>query len=64
MTTPMLRCKSVLDEDFEAFAAVKIHVKVFWIVKPCRVVVRYQRFRGPHPEDEGSADLRNVGIPP
>jgi hypothetical protein len=35
--------------------AVKIEVKVFWVVRLCRVVVRYQHFRGPcclhlHPE--------------
>jgi len=34
---------------------VAIQVEVFWVVTPCSVVVRYQRFRGPrclylHPE--------------
>jgi hypothetical protein len=26
---------------------VRIQEEVFWIVTPCRVVVRYQRFKGP-----------------
>jgi hypothetical protein len=29
------------------FTAVKILVEVFWVMTPCSVVVRYQRFGGP-----------------
>jgi len=29
------------------FTAMKIHVIVFWVMAPCSVVVRYQRFRQP-----------------
>jgi hypothetical protein len=36
-------------------------VEVFGVLTPCCVVVGYHRF---HPEDRGSMDLRNVGIPP
>jgi len=33
----------VTKERAEDFTAVKIQVKVFWIVKPCSVAVGYQR---------------------
>jgi hypothetical protein len=33
---------------FEVFKAVKIQVEVFWVVTPCGVVVRYQRFIDGH----------------
>jgi hypothetical protein len=33
--------------SFEAFTAVMFQVAVFWVVKPCSVVVGYRRFRGP-----------------
>jgi len=32
--------------SFEAFMAAMFQV-VFWVLTPCGVVVRYQRFRGP-----------------
>jgi hypothetical protein len=32
---------------FEVFIAVKIQVKVFWVVMLCNVVVGYQCFGGP-----------------
>jgi hypothetical protein len=32
---------------FEVFKAVKIKVKVFWVVTPCNVVTGYQSFRSP-----------------
>jgi hypothetical protein len=38
-------------------------VLVFWVVKPCGLVGRYQRFEGTFsPEDGDSIFLRNVGI--
>jgi hypothetical protein len=37
---------------FEAFHGNNVfQVEVFWFVTPCRVVVGYQRFRGPRMED-------------
>jgi len=52
-----------------SFMAVKIHVKVFWVVTLCGAMVGYQYFRGPwclslHPENGYSMDLWNVGILP
>jgi len=49
--------------------AVKIQVKVYWVMMPCNVTVGYQHFRGPcclhlHPEDGGSMVIQNVGILP
>jgi len=41
--------------SFEAFTAVIFQVEILWVVTPCSVVVRYQRFRGPcclHLQDE------------
>jgi hypothetical protein len=35
-------------ERFEVFRAVKIQVKVFWVVMPGSVVVGYQCFGGPN----------------
>jgi hypothetical protein len=32
---------------YKAFTAVKIQVKVFWVVMVCSVVVGYQHFRSP-----------------
>jgi hypothetical protein len=32
---------------FEVFMEVKIQVEVFWVLKPCSVVVAYQQFGGP-----------------
>jgi hypothetical protein len=32
---------------FKFLTAVKIQVEVVWVVTPCKVVVGYQRFRGP-----------------
>jgi hypothetical protein len=44
---------------FQVFTAVKF--EFFWIVTPCSVVVKYQRFGGHchfhHPEDGGNMDL-------
>jgi hypothetical protein len=37
----------VMIGGFEAFTAVMFQVDVFWVVKPCSVVVGYQRFGGP-----------------
>jgi hypothetical protein len=45
--------------------AVKIQIKVLWVVTPCVVVVGYKRFRAPcclrfhtlEPEDEGSLNM-------
>jgi len=37
----------LLDTSFGAFTAMKLQVEVFWVIAPCRVLVRYQRFRGP-----------------
>jgi hypothetical protein len=47
-----------VDTRFEVFTAVKIHVKVFWVVTPRSVAVGYQRFAGfcclhLHPKDGG-----------
>jgi hypothetical protein len=38
---------NMLGANFEAFKLVTFHVKVFWVVMPCGIVVRYQRFRDP-----------------
>jgi hypothetical protein len=46
----------------EVFTAVKIQVEVFWVLKPCSVVLGYQLQL--HHEDAGSMDLRDVGILP
>jgi len=35
--------------SFEAFTAVMFQVDVFWVVTPCSVAVRRQRFGGPCP---------------
>jgi len=40
----------------QVFTAVKIHVKHFWVVTPCSVVVGYQCFRD-QGEDGDSMDL-------
>jgi hypothetical protein len=40
------RQRSQIYARFEVFTAVKIQVQVFWVVKPCSVVVGYQRFTG------------------
>jgi hypothetical protein len=37
----------VVGARFNVFVAVKIQVKVFWVVTLYSVMVRYQRFRGP-----------------
>jgi hypothetical protein len=42
--TGSVKGRTFLDARFEVFMAVKIHVEVFWVVTPCSVVVRYQRF--------------------
>jgi hypothetical protein len=43
-----------------------VSVLVFWVVTPCGLVGRYQRFGGTYsvlcPEDGGSMFFRNVGI--
>jgi len=52
------------------FTALMFQVKVFWVVTPCSVMVRYQHFTGSRcshlyggvPEDGGSMNLWNVGI--
>jgi hypothetical protein len=38
--------KSTVFTTFEVFAAVKIQVVVFWVVRPCSDVVGYRRFGG------------------
>jgi len=35
------------DERYEVFTAVKIQVKVVWIVTPCSIMVGYKCFGGP-----------------
>jgi len=54
--------------SLEIFTAVMFQAEVFWVVTPCNIVVRYQRFGDPYslqdPQDGGSMDLRNVGILP
>jgi hypothetical protein len=57
------------DARFEVFTAVKIHVKVFWVLTPRSAVVGYQPFGGHcflHLQVEigGSMVLRNAGILP
>jgi hypothetical protein len=42
---------------FETLTAVKMSILVFWVVTPCGLVDRYQRFG-----DGGSMLLRNIGI--
>jgi hypothetical protein len=36
------------DAGFEVFTAMRTHIRVFWVVTPCTVVVGYQRLRGPY----------------
>jgi hypothetical protein len=35
------------DAGYEVFTLLKIKVEFFWVLRPCSVVVGYQRFRGP-----------------
>jgi hypothetical protein len=55
-------------EKFEIFTAVKIQVKVFWVVMPCSIVVGYQCFRPCCLNLQGDVGgimvLKNVGILP
>jgi hypothetical protein len=39
--------KLIVSTRLEVFTAMKIHVKFFWVVTLCSVVVGYQCFRGP-----------------
>jgi hypothetical protein len=56
---------------FDVLTAVKMSMLVFWVVTPCGLVGRYQRFGGTYclylqdwSEDGGRTFLRNVGIYP
>jgi len=43
----MLQTELNFSVRFEVITAVKIQIKVFWVVTPCSVAVRYQYFIGP-----------------